>query len=91
MTIRVSKLGRQLAMRRDDGHAATDRVVRTPRETPRPLHKREIDRRLEDVAAEVAAGVLPPGGTQEPGRAPRPRWVDTKEFVERMRSFLVYN
>jgi hypothetical protein len=91
MTTPVSKLKIQLAPRREDAHDGADRAVSLPREALRPLHRREIDRRLEQLAGEVASALLPEASIAERGPRPRPRWVDTKAFVEQMRPFLVYN
>jgi hypothetical protein len=56
------------------------------------LTKKEIDRRIGDLAAEIAAGAVRPGGadSDDPDDL-RPRWITAAELVRRMRSFIVYN
>jgi len=56
------------------------------------LTKQEIDRLISDLAAEIAEGAVPPGGTDshDPDDL-RPRWITAAELVRRMRSFIVYN
>jgi hypothetical protein len=56
------------------------------------LTKQEIDRRIGDLAAEIAAGAVRPGGagSDDPDDL-RPRWITAAELVRRMRSFIVYN
>ncbi len=54
----------------------------------RKLSKREIDRRIEDVVAEVAR--VPVRGSDD-AETLEPRWISAAELVRRMRRFMVYN
>ena len=56
----------------------------------RPLTKHELDRRLEQVIAEVALDRRPDeSGPQD--RKLKPRRIAPAELVRRMRKFIVYN
>ena len=62
------------------------------RQTFQLLSKREIDRRIERVMREVAERCGPAAeSASSEARTPRPQWIEAREFVERMRPFLVYN
>jgi hypothetical protein len=56
------------------------------------LTKQEIDRRISDLAAEIAEGAVRPGEPDSHDSDElRPRWITAAELVRRMRSFIVYN
>lgn len=61
------------------------------RERIRPLSKLEIDRRIEDLVADLASGE--PASSTEPsdGGSLRPRWIVPSEIVRRVRPFLGRN
>ena len=61
------------------------------RDVLHPLTKSEIDRRIESLMAEIAAGSGTEAKAASSQRAERPRWITAREFVERVRPFLVYN
>jgi hypothetical protein len=52
-----------------------------------PLTKREIDRRIDDLVAEIAAG----GTDPLLGEPSRPRWIAPAELVRRIQPFIVHN
>ena len=52
-----------------------------------PLTKQEIDRRIDDLVAEIAAG----GTDPLDGEPSRPRWIAPAELVRRLQPFIVHN
>jgi len=52
-----------------------------------PLTKQEIDRRIDDLVAEIAAGE--PGSSD--GDTSRPRWIAPADLVRRLQPFIVHN
>lgn len=56
----------------------------------RPLTKHELDRRLEQVIAEIALSGVPDEASPDDPKL-RPHRIAPAELVRRMRKFIVYN
>ena len=56
----------------------------------RPLTKHELDRRLEQLVAEIARG-RPRDGSSRDDLELKPHRIAPAELVRRMRKFIVYN
>lgn len=72
--------------------ASRARSVSCQPATMKPLTKEEIDRRIGELVAEVAAGAE----LEEADRFTdpdflSPRWIEPAELVRRLQPFLVYN
>jgi hypothetical protein len=60
------------------------KVSRTVKSTARPLCKREIDRRIDGVAATLAS-------RRDDEADTRPRWIGARDLVERVQPFISDN
>lgn len=68
---------------------ALETLDRMERKGLKNLSKEAIDRRIEQVTAEVTSTAgLEPAPEDD---AMHPRWISARELVRRMRHFLVYN
>jgi hypothetical protein len=64
--------------------------ISVPRVRLQVLSREDIDRRIEQLASQVACDLVGSSETSE-GHRGMPRWISAKELVARVRPFLVYN
>ena len=91
MTTPILKLRKHAVAQRDEAHDLDEQRSTAQREGLRPLSRLEIERRIAWLTGDVASALHMETVVPREAVAPRARWVSARDFVERMRPFLVYN